>query len=137
MTIELPKLGPNGAPSTPRDEVIEWFTFPTPVTCEQRTFTKVGLTVLRASAELRASKRAGAGEPMAMAHELVKESIRAFVSAEGDKVIQVSCGDGTTDRVWEYLEPAARTLIISAYQHIHTPAEDATASFLKSRRATV
>lgn len=90
----------------------------------------IGLISLRASEEAKAHKRA-AGVAVRLAYELAKQSL---YEVNGQRV---SLEDGSADTAFSDMGPVVRSLILQAYAEIHTPEEDATASFLGSRKRKV
>jgi hypothetical protein len=75
-----------------------------------------GIVKITPEEELAANARAQ-GDPGALAHELVKESLRVLRTAKGD--MQVKSYDGSVDRAWSSMDPVIRSLVASAYNREH------------------
>lgn len=112
----------------------ETYWFDVPATLAATTgVTKVGLIELRSGEELMATRRSG-GDPIRLALELARESLRHI----NDK--RLSTGDLSADEFWESEKrgmAALRTLVLAAYNKIHAPARDDVASFLGSQKISV
>jgi hypothetical protein len=90
----------------------------------------VGMVELTAAEELMATKRAH-GDAFRTAYELAKQSL---LTVNGEKVSVV---DGSSDTIWNKLNPKVRNLLIAAYSEIHTPEEEDAVNFLQSRTVQV
>lgn len=90
-------------------------------------FTSVTLVELTAEEELQATRRAR-GDVVRVAYELAKQCL---VAVDGK---HIGLEDGTVDEAWAKMGPKLRTLIMTAYAELHTPAESDAGNFLKSRR---
>ena len=102
---------------------VHTFTIPKGLATEVQT---VGFHQLTTSEERQALKAASGDTAKAM-YEQIKHSI-AEVNGK-----PVSVADGSTDKVWETMDPRVRTLCMAAYQKLHIPENDAVEDFLKSQ----
>lgn len=92
--------------------------------------TSVGLIQLTAGEEMQAAKRSGS-DPIRLVYEQVKQCL---VEVNGE---HVSLADGTADAAFDRMPPMIRNLVMTAYGQLHTPPEEATSGFLKSRSIRV
>jgi len=90
----------------------------------------VTLVELTSSEEMMAAKRAQ-NDPIRLAWELPKESLRAI---DGKAI---STADGSSDQAWESLHPKARSFVMQAYNQLHNPVEPDVAAFLQSRQVEI
>ncbi len=91
---------------------------------------EVGLIQLTSNEELRATKRAR-NDAHSMVYELAKQSL---IEVNGDPLKE---SDGSVDTAWKNMSPPVRSLVIMAYNKLHTPEEDDLSDFLKSQQVTV
>lgn len=80
--------------------------------------------------EINASKRCGSNMTR-LAYELAAQSL-AKVNGK-----PVGYSDSSIDRVWKGLGPQLRTLVMTAYGHVHTPPDGAAEDFLASQKTSV
>jgi hypothetical protein len=90
----------------------------------------MSMVELTADEEFMCLKRAG-NSPMRLAFEYAKCSLRMLGKQPLSEV------DGSADLVWNRMHPKVRSLALSAYGVLHTPADEDVAVFLESRRSTV
>lgn len=95
-----------------------------------RAIYMVELTV---EEELVAARRAG-GDPVNLAFELAKESLRAVdvYNADSKKTVRqmVGTGDRSTDQQWKR-SPKVRNLMMSAYGAVNNASKDDTEAFIE------
>lgn len=109
---------------------VHTFTLPASLAGESGT-ASVGVVALTAAEEMMASRRSQS-DPIQLAYELAKESLR---TVDGRAV---STADGSADVWWE--NPAntkVRTLVVTAYNSVNAPSRDETSDFLKSCTVSV
>jgi hypothetical protein len=114
------------------NRVVEWFTLPAGLS-KKLGLKKVGLVELTSNEELMCASRSR-NEPVRLAIELMKESVRF---ADG---LKLNTGDGSADTFWASRKQgmsALRQLLLAAYNQVHNPTGDDTASFLQSRQSTI
>jgi hypothetical protein len=109
--------------------VIHYFTVPARLQAEVGA-KRVGFVELTGREQNLASRRGGL-DPIAIASELAKESLRRL----DDQAL--STADGSADSVWEKLHPKLRTLCTTAYATLHSPTDDEASGFLRSREIEV
>jgi len=90
----------------------------------------VTLVELTSSEEMMAAKRAQ-NDPIRLAWELPKESLRAV------NELPLSAADGSIDRVWNTLHPKARSFVMQAYNQLHNLEEPDVSAFLQSRQVEI
>jgi len=90
----------------------------------------VGLVELTAAEELMAAKRVKT-DPAAYTFQMAKA---ALAQVNGDPVSVV---DGSADRAWERMGPKVRALVVTAWNDISQPTEEAVSGFLQSRKVQV
>lgn len=89
-----------------------------------------GMVQLTASDELMAARRCGS-DTMKLSHEMLKQ---ALVEINGTAV---GLADGSADTAFERMSPIVRQFVMAAYGDLHSPKEEATKSFLTTRRVKV
>ncbi len=90
----------------------------------------IGLRKINGTEEVEAARACG-GEGMRLAFELVKQSLHEI----DGKVLNK--GDMEHETKWSNMDPKVRNLLLAAYASLHTPEDDETENFLKTRRAKV
>lgn len=116
-------------PIKPRARAKYEFEFPAHVAADIG-ITKLVLTELTPSEEIRAAKRAE-NDAFTLVQELAKESIR---EVDGRPV---STSDESADIVWVQLGQVGRSMLMNATQAVSQPSKDDLRSFLLSRKVTV
>jgi hypothetical protein len=119
------------ATARPQREIF-WYDVPERVS-KMTGIQKVGVVELTSKEEMMAARRSEQ-DPIRLAFELAKESVR-FLNDD-----PVNTGDGTTDTFWGTPgrgKAALRQLIIAAYGQIHNPGNEDIAAFLASQRMVV
>lgn len=106
------------------------FTYDIPEKLRGYGISTVTLVELSAEEELMATKRAR-NDPIRLAYELAKESLRMVDDQ------RVNTGDGSSDIVWGKMHAKVRQLVLNAYGELHSPRDEESAGFLKSRRVQV
>lgn len=106
---------------------VHYFTIPKTVA---NGIEEMGFVQLTSSEELQATKRSH-NDMGRLAFEMAKQ---ALVEVNGEKV---NLRDGSSDAVWNKMDPKVRTLAVAAFGHLHTPEEEDVNSFLKSQRVEV
>lgn len=91
---------------------------------------KITIVPLTADEEMQATRRAQ-NDPIRLAFELVKESVRAI----NDR--PVGLADGSLDLAWNRMNPKIRSLVMNAYAHVHQPDAESAEAFIASRTVTV
>lgn len=113
-----------------RDREVHTFEIP-PGMCGPE-YKSVSLLELTADEELLAAKRSkDSSGALRLGYELAKQSL-CEVNEQ-----PVSLNDGTADRAWNHMPPKVRSLVVQAYAELHSPPEEATDAFLKSRQVRV
>jgi len=107
------------------------FTYTLPPAAAKATdISSVMLVELTAGEEMMATKRAH-NDPIRLAWELPKESLRAVNGVE------MTSADGSRDKMWESMHPKARSFVMRAYNKLHNPEEPDIELFLASQLAEV
>ena len=91
---------------------------------------KITIVPLTADEEMQATRRAQ-NDPIRLAFELAKESLRAL----NDKPL--SSADGSLDLAWNRMSPKIRSLVMTAYASVHQPDSESAEAFIASRTVTV
>lgn len=128
--------------SAPRD--LHEYAIPAALRREASGITHLRMVELTVDEELIAARRSGA-DPIMLAWELAKESLRGLVrqritrDGSGAEVVhadevRLGTGDGSLDATWREMHPKLRQLAITAYGDIHNPKEADTKAFLQSGR---
>lgn len=92
--------------------------------------SSIGMVELTPREQGMASKRGGL-DPMAIANEYAKESLREVNGKP------VNAADGSIDAFWEKAHPKLRTLITTAYDALHMTTNQEASDFLKSKEVVV
>jgi hypothetical protein len=103
------------------------FTIPKPLA---NGVASIGLVALTAREEMQAAKRGGS-DAMRIVYEQVLQSL-VEVNEE-----EVGLANGSADSAFEKMAPQVRQLVLTAYQKLHNPSEDATRAFLESQQVKV
>jgi hypothetical protein len=130
--VQLTSLADLNAVITPQKRVVHWFDVPVGLVAETG-IQKIGLVELTSGEEMTATRRSHQ-DPIALAFELAKESVRWVNDTP------VNTADGTADSFWARQQAGTaklRQCILAAYGVVHNPTHNDLADFLKSRRQAV
>ena len=117
-----------------RAKVQSWFTIPARLVDDCGGYTRVCFVELTANDEMAATKRCH-GEPMRLAWELARESLRYADKGEGPETISTS--DASVDIFWNAVGSRCRQMLMAAFGQVHAAKPEDAADFLGSLEVRV